>query len=74
LGKNETWSSTFEIFRPERWLDSDGKFDINVGLSFPFTAGKRGLFWEMYSYVGVETFGIYAGSVFPFCQASKGSK
>ena len=32
------------VFDPERWLDSEGRFDINAGPSLPFSLGQRGCF------------------------------
>ena len=37
--------NTLADFKPERWLDDEGKFDSQVGLqSAPFSAGQRGCF------------------------------
>jgi len=47
LGFDGTWDSNLEEFRPERWLDGNGKFDANAGLSLPFSAGKRGCFGKL---------------------------
>jgi cytochrome P450 len=35
---------TGRLFQPERWLDSEGQFDINAGPSLPFSLGQRGCF------------------------------
>jgi cytochrome P450 len=37
-------AGTGRQFDPERWLDSEGRFDINSGPSLPFSLGQRGCF------------------------------
>ncbi len=32
------------VFDPERWLDTEGRFDAYAGPSLPFSAGQRGCF------------------------------
>lgn len=43
---HQQWKgNTLMEFKPERWLDDEGKFDSQVGLqSAPFSAGQRGCF------------------------------
>jgi cytochrome P450 len=36
--------STKGLYRPERWLDADGKFNAYAGPMLPFGAGPRGCF------------------------------
>jgi cytochrome P450 len=43
-GKFQNWNDLFQDFIPERWLDHDGNFDPDAGLSLPFATGKRGCF------------------------------
>jgi len=40
----ERWGDEFREFIPERWLDNEGNFDPDAGLSLPFATGKRGCF------------------------------
>lgn len=35
---------TGRSFMPERWLDDQGRFDINAGPSLPFSIGQRSCF------------------------------
>ncbi|KAK1921790.1 cytochrome P450 [Papiliotrema laurentii] len=37
-------SGTGRLFQPERWLTTDGQFDINAGPSLPFSLGQRACF------------------------------
>lgn len=35
------WKEDASKFRPERWLDEEGRFDSKVRKSFPFTSYPR---------------------------------
>lgn len=37
-------AGTARQFDPSRWLDKDGRFDLNAGPSLPFSSGQRGCF------------------------------
>lgn len=43
--KTGYWKAgTGRSFDPERWLDDEGRFEINAGPSLPFSVGQRSCF------------------------------
>jgi len=71
--KSQTWSARFQHFIPERWLDSDGSFDPNAGLSLPFSTGKRGCFGKRIAMLELKLLIVMFVFSFHFRQLPKSS-